>query len=57
MTIAETLVLLVAAGIVGGATCAAFVGAVRAKLEKNKRRTWGQPDADGVVEHTAEGDQ
>jgi len=32
-----------------------LVAAVRAKLERNKRRTWGPPDADGVVEHTAEG--
>ena len=32
-----------------------LVGAVRAKLEKNKGRTWGQPDEDGVVEHTADG--
>lgn len=32
-----------------------LVGAVRAKLEKNKARTWGTPDADGVVEHVAEG--
>lgn len=29
--------------------------AVRAKLEKNKLRKWGKPDADGVVEHVAEG--
>lgn len=28
-----------------------LVGAVRAKLEKNRRRRWGVPDADGVVEH------
>lgn len=33
-----------------------LVGAIRAKLEKNKRRTWGEPDAAGVVEHVAEGD-
>ncbi len=28
-----------------------LAGAVRAKLDKNKQRTWGKPDADGVVEH------
>lgn len=28
---------------------------VRRKLERNKSRTWGTPDADGVVEHVAEG--
>lgn len=25
--------------------------AVAAKLEKNKKRVWGKPDADGVVSH------
>jgi hypothetical protein len=33
-----------------------FFDVVRAKLEKNRRRTWGEPDADGVVTHIAEGD-
>lgn len=28
-----------------------LAGAVRAKLEKNRRRKWGKPDQDGVVEH------
>lgn len=28
--------------------------ALTAKLAKNRRRTWGQPDADGVVEHVRE---
>ena len=32
-----------------------LAGAVRAKLEKNRARTWGEPDAHGVVEHIAEG--
>lgn len=32
-----------------------LVGAIRAKLERNKARTWGKPDARGVVEHVAEG--
>lgn len=32
-----------------------LVGAVREKLERNRRRSWGKPDADGVVEHIAEG--
>jgi hypothetical protein len=32
-----------------------LIGALRAKLAKNKARTWGEPDADGVVEHVAEG--
>jgi hypothetical protein len=30
---------------------------VRAKLARNRLRTWGEPDADGVVSHTAEGDE
>lgn len=32
-----------------------MIGALRAKLVKNRARTWGVPDADGVVEHIAEG--
>lgn len=32
-----------------------LIGALRAKLAKNQRRVWGVPDADGVVEHLAEG--
>lgn len=28
---------------------------VRAKFERNKQRTWGAPDAEGVVEHVTEG--
>lgn len=31
-----------------------LVTIVRAKLEKNKARTWGQPDEHGVVEHMRE---
>lgn len=31
-----------------------LAGAVRAKLEKNRRRRWGPPDAEGVVEHVPE---
>ena len=29
----------------------------RKKFAKNQTRTWGEPDADGVVEHIAEGQQ
>jgi len=29
--------------------------AVQAKIEKNKRRKWGVPDAQGVISHTEEG--
>lgn len=32
-----------------------LIAALRAKLAKNKARTWGTPDTDGVVEHIAEG--
>lgn len=32
-----------------------LVSAVRAKLEKNRARVWGKPDAHGVVEHVREG--
>lgn len=34
-----------------GVTPDAFRAAVMAKLAKNKARTWGKPDDDGVVEH------
>lgn len=47
---ADVFMLLV--GLTDGRDLA---GAVRAKLEKNKARAWGTPDADGVVEHIAEG--
>ncbi len=32
-----------------------MIGALRAKLAVNRARTWGAPDADGVVEHVAGG--
>lgn len=32
-----------------------LIAACRAKLDKNKTRIWGKPDAHGVVEHIAEG--
>lgn len=31
-----------------------LIGALRAKLAKNKARVWGKPDVHGVVEHIAE---
>jgi hypothetical protein len=34
---------------------AEFRRVARGKLEKNKRRVWGAPDAHGVVEHIADG--
>lgn len=50
---ADVFLMLVAAANASGVDLPA---AIRAKLEKNKRRTWGAPDADGVVEHVAEGE-
>lgn len=50
--IADVFMLVVGAARAAGHDLAA---AARAKLEKNKRRVWGTPDADGVVEHVAEG--
>lgn len=49
--IADVVILAIAAA---GANGINLAGAVRAKLEKNKARTWGVPDADGVVEHVKE---
>lgn len=40
--------------LVGAAGSRDLAAAVRAKLRKNLQRKWGQPDADGVVEHVAE---
>lgn len=46
--IADLFMLVVGAAGASGVDLAA---AVRRKLEENKGRTWGEPDADGVVEH------
>lgn len=46
--IADVFMLCVGAANVNGVDLAA---AVAAKLAKNKARTWGKPDADGVVQH------
>lgn len=46
--IADVFMLCVGAAHVNGIDLAAVVSA---KFAKNKARTWGTPDADGVVEH------
>lgn len=45
---ADVGLLLIAAADASGVD---LMSAMRAKLEKNKRRTWGAPDAQGVVSH------
>ena len=45
---ADIFMLLVGAADRSGVN---LINAVAAKLEKNKARTWGTPDADGVVSH------
>lgn len=47
--VADVAMLL--AGMMGGEQ---LVNAVRRKLEQCKLRTWGEPDADGVVRHVRE---
>lgn len=46
--IADCLLLTAAVAIEAGVD---LKDAVRRKLEKNRMRTWGVPDAEGVVEH------
>ena len=50
--IADVFHLLVAAANAAGVSLA---DAVAAKFARNKARTWGQPDAHGVVEHVEVG--
>ena len=50
--IADIFLLVVGAASANGVDLA---GLVRSKLEENKLRTWGEPDADGVVEHIRDG--
>lgn len=50
---ADVFFMLVAAARASNVDLAA---AVSAKFQKNKARRWGAPDAQGVVEHIAEGD-
>lgn len=49
---ADIFLLLIANSTAAGTD---LVKAVRAKLEKNKRRTWGKPNGLGIVQHIAEG--
>jgi hypothetical protein len=49
---ADIFTLLIGSAAEAGVDLAA---AVRRKLEKNKRRSWGAPDEHGVVQHVAEG--
>lgn len=49
--IADVLLLIIGVADAAGVDLAA---AARAKLEINKTRSWGVPDADGVVEHIDE---
>ena len=48
---ADALMILWHAAHVAGHEWHAIVAAVHRKLQVNRARTWGDPDADGVVEH------
>jgi predicted house-cleaning noncanonical NTP pyrophosphatase (MazG superfamily) len=50
--LADVFLLLSRLALTNGVDLAA---AARAKLEKNRRRSWGEPDSKGVVEHVSEG--
>jgi len=51
---ADTFMLLFDAANHHGFTAANILNAVRGKLEINKKRKWGRPDENGVVEHIKE---
>lgn len=48
---ADLLILVGGLVVKQGFTIRDLENAVRQKLEINKKRVWGEPDADGVVEH------
>jgi NTP pyrophosphatase (non-canonical NTP hydrolase) len=48
---ADCLLLLFGAAHAAGMTYADITEAISHKMEVNKKRKWGKPDADGVVNH------
>jgi len=54
MEYADCFLLLFNAASLAHLSPQRLLQAVRQKLEINKARTWGKPDADGVVEHVKE---
>ena len=53
---ADCLLLLMDAFRRSGGNAMDLLEAAFKKLEKNKTRTWGEPDSDGVVEHIKSSD-
>lgn len=53
---ADAWMLLIGAAAIQGYNLDDVLGAIREKLEINKGRKWGEPDAQGVVEHVRDGD-
>ncbi len=53
---ADAALLLFDSARLQGIPVLAIIQAMAAKLEKNKKRTWGPPDADGAHHHTEESD-
>jgi NTP pyrophosphatase (non-canonical NTP hydrolase) len=48
---ADCFALLFGAALAFGLSVEDIADAMEAKLEKNKKRKWGQPDQNGVVNH------
>lgn len=48
---ADCLLLLFGAAAADGMTYEDICNAIQEKFEINKKRTWGKPDANGVVNH------
>jgi NTP pyrophosphatase (non-canonical NTP hydrolase) len=51
---ADCMMLLLDAVNHHGISAEDLMLSVRTKLERNKNRKWGEPDENGVIEHTAE---
>lgn len=52
---ADCFLLLYGSAIKYGMTWDTINLAISRKMDKNEKRKWGKPDAEGVVEHTEEG--
>jgi hypothetical protein len=55
MEMADILLLLLQVADRGRVSAQALIENAFTKLEINRRRTWGTPDAEGVVQHVGDG--
>lgn len=51
---ADTFLLFIACAQASGFTFEEIIWAAQAKMDINEKRTWGDPDAQGVVHHVEE---